>query len=69
MTDEIMPREDRSGKVWAFLGGCLTGVAGLFAVAMVSELSSSTAPYDDSKNGGEQDETLAVSDSSGIEVD
>jgi hypothetical protein len=35
MTDEIMPREDRSGKEWAFLGGCLTGVVGLFAVAMV----------------------------------
>jgi len=43
MTDEIMPREDRSGKVWAFLGGCITGIAGLFAVALVSEMSSSTA--------------------------
>jgi len=41
MTDEIMPREDRSGKVWAFLGGCIAGIAGLFAVAMVSELSKS----------------------------
>jgi len=60
MTDEIMPREDRSGKVWAFLGGCLAGVVGLFAVAMMSEMSSSTTSSDDSGNGGDQDEILAL---------
>ena len=50
MTDEIMPREDRSGKVWAFLGGCIAGIAGLFAVALVSEMSSSTASSSDSSD-------------------
>ena len=39
MTDEIMTREDRSGKVWAFLGGCIAGIAGLLAVALISEQS------------------------------
>jgi hypothetical protein len=59
MTDEIMPREDRSGKVWAFLGGCIAGIAGLFAVAVFSEMSSSTTSFDDLRNGGvEQDESL-----------
>ena len=59
MTDEIMPREDRSGKVWAFLGGCIAGIAGLIAVAMISEMSTSPTSSDDSGNGGEQDEALA----------
>jgi hypothetical protein len=64
MTDEIMPREDRSGKMWAFLGGCIAGIAGLFAVALVSEMSSSTTSSDDSGNGGEQDEILALPEGS-----
>jgi len=61
MTDEIMPREDRSGKMWAFLGGCIAGIAGLFAVALMSDMSSNTASSsDDSGNGGDQDEILAL---------
>lgn len=59
MTDEIMPREDRSGKVWAFLGGCLAGVAGLFAVALISDMSSDTASSSDStKNDTDEQEEL-----------
>ncbi len=42
MTEEIMPREDRMGKILTFIGGCLTGVLGVFAVAVMSELNSST---------------------------
>lgn len=64
MTEEIMPREDRMGKIMTFIGGCLTGVLGVFAVAVMSELSSNTAQPDDSETGGEQDETLTMSDSS-----
>lgn len=41
MTEEIMPREDRMGKILSFIGGCVAGVAGVFAVAVMSELSSS----------------------------
>lgn len=48
MTDEIMPREDRSGKMWAFLGGCIAGIAGLFAVAMVSGATKSVDVLSDS---------------------
>jgi len=48
MTDEILPREDRSGKVWAFLGGCIAGIAGLFAVAMVSGAITSPEALSDS---------------------
>lgn len=40
MTNEIMPREDRMGKILSFIGGCIAGVAGVFAVAVMSELSS-----------------------------
>lgn len=40
MTEEIMPREDRMGKILTFVGGCLAGVLGVFAVAVMSELSS-----------------------------
>ena len=47
MTNEIMPREDRMGKMLAFLGGCLTGVLGVFAVAVMSDKPScSTSPCD-----------------------
>ena len=41
MTEEIMPKEDRMGKIMTFIGGCLTGVLGVFAVAVMSELSTS----------------------------
>jgi hypothetical protein len=67
MTEEIMPREDRMGKIMTFIGGCLAGVIGVFAVAAVSELSdmsSGTSSSGDSENGGEKDETWAVSDNS-----
>jgi len=60
MTDEIMPREDRSGKVWAFLGGCIAGIAGLFAVALISDMSPSAMLSDDSENGGEQDDNTSA---------
>lgn len=40
MTDEIMPREDRMGKILSFIGGCIAGVVGVFAVAVMSEWSS-----------------------------
>jgi hypothetical protein len=40
MTEEIMPREDRMGKILTFIGGCLAGVLGVFAVAVMSESSS-----------------------------
>ena len=39
MTEEIMPREDRMGKILSFIGGCIAGVVGVFAVAVMSELS------------------------------
>lgn len=42
MIDEIMPREDRMGKILTFIGGCLAGVIGVFTVAAMSELSSPT---------------------------
>ena len=62
MTDEIMPREDRSGKVWAFLGGCIAGIAGLFAVALISELSCPTpsASVGEETFDGEDDATSDI---------
>jgi hypothetical protein len=30
MTEEIMPRKDKSGKVWAFLSGCVAGEVAQF---------------------------------------
>lgn len=59
MTEEIMPREDRLGKILTFISGCLVGVIGVFTVAAVSELSRASQP-DDSETGGEQDETLPL---------
>ena len=67
MTDEIMPKEDRSGKVWAFLGGCIAGIAGLFAVALISDMSSNTAPSSDSSENdtAEQEELLSPQEEGG----
>jgi len=65
MTNEIMPREDRMEKILSFIGGCIAGVAGVFAVAVMSEMSSCSASYSDSESSfEEQDETLAMSDTS-----
>lgn len=60
MTEEIMPREDRMGKILSFIGGCIAGVAGVFAVAVMSEMSSNVGSSDDT----EHCETLTISDSS-----
>ena len=62
MTDEIMPREDRSGKMWAFLGGCIAGIAGLFAVALVSGATKSADMLSDSleTDGHAPDELLRM---------
>lgn len=63
MTNEIMPQEDRMGKILSFIGGCIAGVAGVFAVAVMSEVSPSVKPSDDSGTcSEEQDETLTMSD-------
>ena len=63
MTEEIMPREDRMGKILSFIGGCLAGVLGVFAVAVMSEMSPSAEPSDDSGHDGVQDETLVITES------
>ena len=60
MTEEIMPREDRMGKILTFIGGCLTGVLGVFAVAVMSEMSSNATSSDDSEHGGAQDDNPAA---------
>lgn len=65
MTEEIMPREDRMGKILTFIGGCLAGVIGVFTVAAMSELSSSITLPADSEASGEQGDTLELSKSSG----
>lgn len=68
MIDEIMPREDRMGKILTFIGGCLAGVIGVFTVAAIEELSdksSSPASVNDSVTGSEQEEIAAASDGSG----
>ena len=59
MTEEIMPREDRMGKILTFIGGCLAGVIGVFMVAAVSEISSE-------KRSEENDNLPTVSDEEGI---
>ena len=56
MTEEIMPKEDRMGKILTFIGGCLTGVLGVFAVAVMSELSPSASSSEDSEHGGVQND-------------
>jgi hypothetical protein len=67
MTDGIMPNEDRSGKVWAFLGGCIAGIAGLFAVALISDMSPSTAATSTSSENDtdEQEELLSPQEEGG----
>ena len=63
MTEEIMPKEDRMGKILSFIGGCIAGVAGVFAVAVMSEMSpSSTSPPDSENNYEEQNRPPAMSD-------
>jgi aromatic ring hydroxylase len=42
MTEEIMPREDRMGKIMTFIGGCLAGIIGVFAVAVMSEINANS---------------------------
>ena len=54
MTEEIMPREDRMGKILTFIGGCLTGVLGVFAVAVMSELSPSAASSSSSSDNEDE---------------
>ena len=63
MTDEIMPREDRMGKILSFIGGCIAGVVGVFAVAVMSEMSPSAEPSDDSAHDGVQDGTMIIPES------
>ena len=55
MTEEIMPREDRMGKILSFIGGCIAGVAGVFAVAVMSEMASTDLSSDSSENSGNGD--------------
>ena len=62
MTDEIMPREDRMGKILSFIGGCIAGVAGVFAVAVMSELSPSPESSDDLETVDLEVEVSAVQD-------
>ena len=63
MTEEIMPREDRMGKILSFIGGCIAGFAGVFAVAVMSEMSPSADSSDDSEHDGVQDETMIIPES------
>lgn len=56
MTEEIMPREDRMGKIMTFIGGCIAGVAGVFAVAVMSELSSKGCDEDNHPSGAVHEE-------------
>ena len=63
MTEEIMPREDRMGKILTFIGGCLAGVIGVFTVAAVSELSSCPTTSDDSDTGDLANGTMVMPES------
>jgi hypothetical protein len=63
MTEEIMPKEDRMGKILSFIGGCIAGVAGVFAVAVMSEMSPSADPSDGSAHEGVQDGTMIIPES------
>jgi len=35
MIEEVVPKEDNMGKLMAFFGGCVAGVVGVFAVAVL----------------------------------
>ena len=59
MTEEIMPKEDRMGKIMTFIGGCLTGVLGVFAVAVMSEMSSGYESDSCENNGDECENYLS----------
>ena len=63
MTEEIMPREDRMGKILSFIGGCIAGVAGVFAVAVMSDMSPSAEPSDDLEYDSVQDGTMIIPES------
>jgi hypothetical protein len=64
MTNEIMTKEDRMGKILSFIGGSIAGVVGVFAVAVMSEMaSSSNSASDLDISREEQDEVLKVTDS------
>jgi len=59
MTEEIMPREDRMGKILTFIGGCLTGVIGVFTVAAMSEMTpSSVSSFEPSEDETDEQEEL-----------
>jgi hypothetical protein len=65
MTEEIMPREDRMGKILSFIGGCIAGVASVFAVAVMSEMASSASSSDSpEKDADEQEELFAPEEDS-----
>lgn len=63
MTEEILPREDRMGKILSFIGGCIAGVAGVFAVAVMTEMSPSADSPDDSEHDGAQHGTVVIPES------
>jgi hypothetical protein len=48
MTEEIMPRENRMGKILTFIGGCLAGVIGVFTIAAMSEVTPRSEVLSDS---------------------
>lgn len=54
MTNEIMPKEDRMGKILSFIGGCIAGVASVFAVAVMSEMASSASSSDSYENDADE---------------
>ena len=60
MTEEIMPKEDRMGKILSFISGCIAGVAGVFAVAVMSELSTSEESNEDAPTAVAQDEEIDI---------
>ena len=68
MTEEIIPREDRMGKILTFISGCLTGVLGVFAVAVMSEMSPSPAssPTSCDNEDDEQEVLLSLQDEEGL---
>lgn len=51
------------GKILSFIGGCIAGVAGVFAVAVMSEMTPSAESSDDSGHDGVQNGTIVMSES------